>query len=46
MDKEAYETGLPFIQKAEVEHKIEFIHSDALSGIIRLIDVSVFFFSH
>lgn len=38
MDKEAYETGLPFIQKAEVEHKIEFIHSDALSGIISLID--------
>ncbi|KAF8018458.1 hypothetical protein BT93_H3368 [Corymbia citriodora subsp. variegata] len=28
-DKEAYETGLPFIQKAGVDHKINFIQSDA-----------------
>ncbi|XP_041012711.1 flavonoid 3',5'-methyltransferase-like [Juglans microcarpa x Juglans regia] len=28
-DKEAYEVGLPFIQKAGVEHKISFIQSDA-----------------
>jgi caffeoyl-CoA O-methyltransferase len=42
MNKEAYETGLPFIQKAEVDHKIDFIQSDALSAINSLIDVSVF----
>ncbi|XP_052204822.1 putative caffeoyl-CoA O-methyltransferase At1g67980 isoform X7 [Diospyros lotus] len=30
-DREAYEVGLPFIQKAGVEHKINFIQSDALS---------------
>ena len=29
-NKEAYQTGLPFIQKAGVEHKINFIESDAL----------------
>ncbi|TYI88486.1 hypothetical protein E1A91_D04G213000v1 [Gossypium mustelinum] len=29
LDIEAYETGLPFIQKAGVEHKINFIQSDA-----------------
>ncbi|XP_073049392.1 flavonoid 3',5'-methyltransferase-like [Primulina eburnea] len=29
IDREAYETGLPFIQKAKVEHKIQFIQSDA-----------------
>ncbi|KZV17966.1 flavonoid 3',5'-methyltransferase-like [Dorcoceras hygrometricum] len=28
IDREAYETGLPFIQKAKVEHKIQFIQSD------------------
>uniref|UniRef100_A0A7N0RJH5 Caffeoyl-CoA O-methyltransferase n=1 Tax=Kalanchoe fedtschenkoi TaxID=63787 RepID=A0A7N0RJH5_KALFE len=28
-DRQAYEIGLPFIQKAGVEHKINFIHSDA-----------------
>ncbi|KAK2383621.1 hypothetical protein P8452_38714 [Trifolium repens] len=38
MNKEAYETGLPFIQKAEVDHKIDFIQSDALSAINSLID--------
>jgi hypothetical protein len=42
MNREAYETGLPFIQKAEVDHKIDFIQSDALSAINSLIDVSVF----
>ncbi|XP_052206164.1 caffeoyl-CoA O-methyltransferase-like [Diospyros lotus] len=30
-DREAYEVGLPFIQKAGVEHKINFIQSDANS---------------
>ncbi|KZV17033.1 anthocyanin O-methyltransferase [Dorcoceras hygrometricum] len=29
IDREAYETGLPSIQKAKVEHKIQFIQSDA-----------------
>lgn len=29
IDREAYETGLPFIQKAKMEHKIQFIQSDA-----------------
>ncbi|KAK2437453.1 S-adenosyl-L-methionine-dependent methyltransferase superfamily protein [Trifolium repens] len=38
MNREAYETGLPFIQKAEVDHKIDFIQSDALSAINGLID--------
>ncbi|KAL0327372.1 UNVERIFIED_CONTAM: Flavonoid 3',5'-methyltransferase [Sesamum angustifolium] len=28
-DREAYETGLPFIQKANMAHKIQFIQSDA-----------------
>ncbi|KAL8037928.1 hypothetical protein ABFX02_11G069600 [Erythranthe guttata] len=28
-DREAYETGLPFIQKANMTHKIQFIQSDA-----------------
>ncbi|CAK9177079.1 unnamed protein product [Ilex paraguariensis] len=31
--REAYEVGLPFIQKAGVEHKINFIQSDALSAL-------------
>ncbi|RDX74695.1 Flavonoid 3',5'-methyltransferase, partial [Mucuna pruriens] len=38
VDREAYETGLPFIQKAGVDHKIEFIQSDALSALHHLID--------
>ena len=29
-DKEAYEVGLPFIKKAGVEHKIDFVQSNAL----------------
>ncbi|KAL2519708.1 putative caffeoyl-CoA O-methyltransferase [Abeliophyllum distichum] len=28
-DREAYETGLPFIQKANMSHKIKYIQSDA-----------------
>ncbi|KAK6116596.1 hypothetical protein DH2020_049702 [Rehmannia glutinosa] len=31
-DREAYETGLPFIQKANMTHKIQFIQSDAMKG--------------
>lgn len=29
IDREAYEIGLPFIRKAGVEHKIDFVESDA-----------------
>ncbi|KAK3418885.1 hypothetical protein EUGRSUZ_H04644, partial [Eucalyptus grandis] len=36
-DKEAFETGLPFMKKAGVEHKIDFIHSDAFSALNDLI---------
>jgi predicted O-methyltransferase YrrM len=38
VDREAYEVGLPFIQKAGVEHKVDFIHGDALSALNDLID--------
>ncbi|XP_068344686.1 flavonoid 3',5'-methyltransferase-like [Pyrus communis] len=36
-NKEAYEFGLPFIQKAGVNHKIKFFHSDAFSVLNDLI---------
>lgn len=38
VDREAYEVGLPFIQKAGVEHKVEFILGDALSVLHDLVD--------
>ncbi|KAK6241862.1 hypothetical protein QUC31_014469 [Theobroma cacao] len=38
LDKEAYETGLPFIKKAGVEHKINFVHSDAFLVLNDLIN--------
>ncbi|KAK1326295.1 Flavonoid 3',5'-methyltransferase [Acorus calamus] len=38
MDRETYEKGLPCIQKAGVENKIEFIHSDALQVLDGLIE--------
>ncbi|KAJ7957572.1 Caffeoyl-CoA O-methyltransferase [Quillaja saponaria] len=38
VDKEAYHTGLPFIQKAGVENKIKFIQSDATSALDNLIN--------
>ncbi|KAL2343455.1 hypothetical protein Fmac_004740 [Flemingia macrophylla] len=38
VDREAYETGLPFIQKAGMEHKIDFIQTDALSALHDLIE--------
>ncbi|KAK8516729.1 hypothetical protein V6N12_049448 [Hibiscus sabdariffa] len=44
LDKEAYETGLPFIQKARVEHKINFIQPDAFSvldGLINGVSISL-----
>ncbi|KAF9673794.1 hypothetical protein SADUNF_Sadunf10G0060900 [Salix dunnii] len=31
MDREAYEVGLPFIQKAGMDNKIKFIQADAIS---------------
>ncbi|XP_027340172.1 flavonoid 3',5'-methyltransferase-like [Abrus precatorius] len=38
VDREAYETGLPFIQKAGMEHKIDFVQGDALATLQDLID--------
>ncbi|KAJ1401966.1 S-adenosyl-L-methionine-dependent methyltransferase [Sesbania bispinosa] len=38
VDREAYETGLPFIQNAGVEHKVDFIHGDAFSVMNGLVD--------
>ncbi|XP_009337489.2 flavonoid 3',5'-methyltransferase-like [Pyrus x bretschneideri] len=37
VDKEAYDVGLPFIQKAGVEHKINFCQSDAFTVLNDLI---------
>ncbi|KAL7110075.1 hypothetical protein ACP275_05G002400 [Erythranthe tilingii] len=37
-DREAYETGLPFIKKAGVDHKIQFIDSDAMTTIQKFLD--------
>ncbi|KAL7240123.1 hypothetical protein ACSBR2_005900 [Camellia fascicularis] len=40
-NREAFEVGLPFIQKAGVEHKINFIESDAISVLNEMLsDVS------
>nr|AIE77045.1 anthocyanin methyltransferase [Petunia x hybrida] len=36
-DREAYEVGLPYIQKAGVEHKIEFIQSEAVPVLEKLL---------
>ncbi|CAL0306359.1 unnamed protein product [Lupinus luteus] len=38
MDREAYETGLPFIQKAGMEHKVNFMQGDALLVLNDLIE--------
>ncbi|KAL6573546.1 hypothetical protein OROHE_002005 [Orobanche hederae] len=32
-DREAYETGLPYIEKAGVSHKVQFMCSDAMTAI-------------
>ncbi|KAK1282669.1 hypothetical protein QJS10_CPB22g00651 [Acorus calamus] len=37
-DKEAFEKGLPFIKKANVESKIDFIHSTALPILDKLLE--------
>ncbi|XP_042515488.1 putative caffeoyl-CoA O-methyltransferase At1g67980 [Macadamia integrifolia] len=39
-NREAYETGLPFIQKAGVEHKINFINSNALSVLDEMLNTN------
>ncbi|KAI8526860.1 hypothetical protein RHMOL_Rhmol12G0030400 [Rhododendron molle] len=36
-DKEAYEVGLPFIRRAGVEHKINYIHSDGMIALNNLL---------
>ncbi|CAI0377752.1 unnamed protein product [Linum tenue] len=37
MSRESYEIGLPVIQKAGVEHKIEFVESEALPALDKLV---------
>ncbi|XP_027342009.1 probable caffeoyl-CoA O-methyltransferase At4g26220 [Abrus precatorius] len=37
-DREAYEIGLPFIKKAGVEHKIDFVESPALPVLDKLLE--------
>jgi len=37
-DRKAYEIGLPFIKKAGVEHKIDFIESPALPVLDKLLE--------
>ncbi|OMO92789.1 O-methyltransferase, family 3 [Corchorus capsularis] len=39
-DKEAYEFGLPYLKKAGVEHKINFVPSDAISYLNGLVNSS------
>ncbi|KAK1418598.1 hypothetical protein QVD17_27743 [Tagetes erecta] len=38
IDRKAFETGLPVIKKAGVEHKIEFIESKAVAALDKLLD--------
>ncbi|XP_051116059.1 flavonoid 3',5'-methyltransferase-like [Andrographis paniculata] len=38
IDREAFDTGLPFIQKADVADKIQFIQSDAMKVLQDLLD--------
>ncbi|KAM0030750.1 putative class I-like SAM-dependent O-methyltransferase [Helianthus debilis subsp. tardiflorus] len=38
MDRESYEMGRPVIEKAEVEHKVEFIESEALPVLDKLLE--------
>ncbi|KAL1825413.1 hypothetical protein ACET3Z_012191 [Daucus carota] len=40
LDLDAYEIGLPIIKKAGVEHKINFIHSEALPVLNKLLETS------
>ena len=44
LSREYYEIGRPTIEKAGVEHKIDFIESQALPALDKLLeDVSIFF---
>lgn len=36
-NREAYETGLPFIEKAGVAHKIQFVNSDGITALNQLL---------
>ncbi|MES6669712.1 hypothetical protein U6Y00_12255, partial [Cutibacterium acnes] len=38
ISREWYEVGLPFIKEAGVEHKIDFIESDAVPALDKLVD--------
>ncbi|XP_027772667.1 probable caffeoyl-CoA O-methyltransferase At4g26220 [Solanum pennellii] len=38
LDRDAYEMGLPIIKKANIEHKINFIQSSALSALDELLN--------
>ncbi|XP_071729466.1 probable caffeoyl-CoA O-methyltransferase At4g26220 [Rutidosis leptorrhynchoides] len=38
LDRKAYEIGRPVIEKAGVEHKIDFIESDALTALDKLLE--------
>ena len=38
MNRDSYEIGLPIIKKAGVEHKIDFIESEALPILDRLLE--------
>lgn len=38
VDRKAYEIGLPFIKKANVEHKIDFFESQALPVLDKLLE--------
>lgn len=37
-DRKAYEVGLPSIKKAGVEHKIDYIESEALTVLDKLLE--------
>lgn len=39
IDKEAYEMGLEFIKNAGVDHKINFIQSDGLQALDKMLSV-------
>lgn len=46
IDREAYEVGLPCIQKAGMENKIKFIQADAISVLNEMLNNVSFSISH
>lgn len=46
INREAYEVGLPFIKKAGVEHKIEFVEGTALPILNDLLNSVRYLFYH